>query len=555
MEDGSSVAGAAPHGLRPVWVGLASIVLVGMDLGRRILGNNDEARFAALGQSVLERGEWLFPRIGEDVYFNKPLLLAWLIGLVSWPAGRVTQFTAVLPSAAAAVLTAFAVYGFGRSLFGARAATFGALVVLAMQGVFVHARLPLPDMLMTALVTLSIWMLWELVRDGRDGPAGARGRERIGPWLGFYGLAGAAFWAKGPAGLLLPLLVAAAYAIAGGRDAWRRLGLGPGLVLIALLVAPWWLIGLSANAAAIQHVVVVDQALWYLPRGLTLRGLTAPFDHLNGVLFPWLIALPAALVAASVALRERQGDREAVRFALLAATVVFAVLALAHMQRFRYYVPMAPLCSLLIGWWASRTVSPWWDRVFARVYGALAVVALALSVVLGVFLPRWPAGMQVPLSLTQAAVLGVGFTGIAFVLALGLWRSDLSRLFGVAWLLSALSVMAGYHWWLADYNRANDYPRVRDRLERAAPGTTVVATWGIFAIPFAFYYDRPVTPVDTIHRLERAIGRDPRHVAALNSDALARVQAIRPLRILLTDRVAGVDVALVALPPATPTRP
>lgn len=57
-----------------VWLAAASAVLVGVDLGRRILASNDEARFALLGQAVLSSGEWLFPRINGAVYHNKPLL-------------------------------------------------------------------------------------------------------------------------------------------------------------------------------------------------------------------------------------------------------------------------------------------------------------------------------------------------------------------------------------------------------------------------------------------------------------------------------------------------
>src|SRR5262249_57597582 len=113
---------------------------------------------------------------------KKPLLLAWLIALCSWPAGRVTQLSAVLPSALAAIAMVLAVCGFARSLFGPRAALPAALVALTTQGAFVHARLPLPDMLMTAFLTGSLWMLWEVHRGG--------GRPH---WLGFYGLASLAF--------------------------------------------------------------------------------------------------------------------------------------------------------------------------------------------------------------------------------------------------------------------------------------------------------------------------------------------------------------------------
>src|SRR5205085_788340 len=63
---------------------LASIVMA-IHLGGRIFGNNDEARFPLLAQAALERGEWFFPRINGAVYHTKPLLLAWLIAVLSLP--------------------------------------------------------------------------------------------------------------------------------------------------------------------------------------------------------------------------------------------------------------------------------------------------------------------------------------------------------------------------------------------------------------------------------------------------------------------------------------
>ena len=46
-----------------LWVTAATVLMVAIDLGRRILATNDEARFAMLAQDVLTRGAWLFPEL------------------------------------------------------------------------------------------------------------------------------------------------------------------------------------------------------------------------------------------------------------------------------------------------------------------------------------------------------------------------------------------------------------------------------------------------------------------------------------------------------------
>src|SRR5215467_15948530 len=117
-----------------LWLTMLAAALVAVDLGRRILATNDEARFALLAQDMLSRSAWLFPRLNDVGYHTKPLLQAWLIALSSLPVGHVTQFTAVLPSALAGVGTVLVVYAIGQSMFGTEAGRFAALVVLTTQG-------------------------------------------------------------------------------------------------------------------------------------------------------------------------------------------------------------------------------------------------------------------------------------------------------------------------------------------------------------------------------------------------------------------------------------
>src|SRR5262245_32077540 len=205
-----------------LWVTAAAVAMVAFDLGRRILATNDEARFAMLAQDVLTRGHWMFPQLNGFPYDNKPPLLVWLIALASWPGGHVTQLTAALPSALAAVGTALVVFAVGRSLFGVTAGRLAALVAVTTQGWFLQAPLPMPDMLMTFFITAAVAMLWPIAA-GRPGPW----------WLGFWGAMVAAFWSKGAAALL-PLAVAVAWGIVFRRPGfWRALRLPAGLALFA----------------------------------------------------------------------------------------------------------------------------------------------------------------------------------------------------------------------------------------------------------------------------------------------------------------------------------
>jgi len=217
----------------PAWIALAGAALIGVQLAARTFATNDEARFPLLAQDILARGDWLRPRLNGVGYFNKPPLLAWLIALVSWPFGRVTEWTAVVPSAAAAVATVLLTYALARDLFDAETGRLAALLAATTQGLFFSAHLALPDALMTAAITASLWMLARMTL----APVGRA-------WIGFYGFAAVAFWAKG-AGGLLPVAIGLGYGLL--TRSWRRwsLHLVPGVAILASR----WGSGLSSGCS------------------------------------------------------------------------------------------------------------------------------------------------------------------------------------------------------------------------------------------------------------------------------------------------------------------
>ncbi|PYN59265.1 MAG: hypothetical protein DMD92_09585 [Candidatus Rokuibacteriota bacterium] len=526
-----------PHPL--VWLAAAAPLMAGLELGRRILGNNDDARFAVLAQDVLAHGLRMFPELNGAPYYNKPALLAWLIALVSWPAGSVSQLTAALPSAAAAVALAFVVWALGRDMFGADAGWYAALVAVATQGFFLQARLPLPDMLMTLFITLALWQLWRMTRDG------ARGHH----WLGFYGATALAFWSKGGAGFL-PLAVALGWAVVNARDAgWRRLGLLRGLALLVLLIAPWWLFGLGTDRVAIHGAVVDNQLLWYLPFTLTLNSVTAPLRNVFGILFPWVLVVPLVLVQAVRCARGEDADRRDVRALLVWAAVTFVLIGASREQRFRYYLPLVPPAALLTGWWLARALPECGDvlRVPWRLYGGLALV---LAAVTSAALGGGRRGSQdllasLPASLGEVLVLAGGLGAMLLALGWGMRRARMGRAFAVAWLGSAVFVAGAYHWEVDRFNAANDFPRVSERMRPALQGASVVATWGVPELPLSFYFHRRVVRVETVDDLERVMSSGAPAVAIMTDGVLAGNRDRGRLEVLVQERFTLQSISLV----------
>jgi len=505
----------------PVIVGAVAALMAVFDLGAVVFATNDEARFPLLARDILTRGDVWFPHLNGVVYQNKPLLLAWLIALVSWPIGQVTALTSLVPSILAAIALALVVYAAARDMFGPDAGRYAGLVVATSQGFVVHARQAMPDMLLTLFVTVALWQGWRLTR----------GRPRA--WLGFYGATGLAFWTKGPAGLL-PLLLLVVWALV--EDRRRRLAslrLPRGLALLAAIVAPWPLIGLLGQASGLQAAVVNDQMAWYLRRAGSGSTLVAPLQNAFGILFPWALLTPLIVVQAVRALRGRGGERDTVQLLLTWAAVTFVAVALSAQQRVRYYLPLLTPLALLTGWWLAGVIVR--HRAVARVpWGMYAAVGGALAVSGGVTLAaRLDARAQLAAAWPAwgGLALALGVLGLAAVAAVALSPATRRRprAFALACVVAALAAAGAYR---ADTRRptTEEFGRLEARVQPLAGANGAVIAWDVADLPLNFYLRRPVLQVHTREGLSRAF------------DGHAAVAVVGERVVQSADNPAGVTV-------------
>src|SRR6185503_9497370 len=99
---------------------IVAAVLYLPGIGQRILYIGDEARYALLARNMVETGDWLVPRLGAEVHMEKSPLFIWAIAALSLAGRKVTELTAVLPSALSGIGGVAATVVLGRRLFGPR---------------------------------------------------------------------------------------------------------------------------------------------------------------------------------------------------------------------------------------------------------------------------------------------------------------------------------------------------------------------------------------------------------------------------------------------------
>lgn len=105
---------------------------------------------------------------------------------------------------------------------------------------------------------------------------------------------------------------------------------------------------------------------------------------------------------------------------------------LSQQQRPRYYLPLVPPASLLIGWWfaevSASSPGRWLVRNYLLVVAALGTVGMAAWAMSG----RWPSGVDTPGSAMETAVLAAAFLTLIAALTVGMRRRRPGALFPLA---------------------------------------------------------------------------------------------------------------------------
>jgi 4-amino-4-deoxy-L-arabinose transferase-like glycosyltransferase len=232
-----------------LWLGFALLIIVGTGLGIRDPWPADEPRFASLARDMALTGEWLFPRVGGDLYQDKPPLFFWLLALSYTLFGSV-KASFLIPSFLAAGGILFLVYDFGRRTVSREAGLSAAVLVLCTVQFVLATRGAQIDATLCLLTTFSLYAMFRQLLLGH----GWR-------WYFLGGFAaGVGIFTKGVG--FLPLLSLIPYFLLrglgwqglatmdAGRGGWR-----------------WWLAPVA---------MLLALCLWFVPMLLTVAASGSP---------------------------------------------------------------------------------------------------------------------------------------------------------------------------------------------------------------------------------------------------------------------------------------
>jgi 4-amino-4-deoxy-L-arabinose transferase-like glycosyltransferase len=480
--------GALPPRSTAVLLALCAALLL-LRLGAVPLLGPDEPRYSRVAVEMARSGDLVTPTLQGQPWLEKPVLFYWLAAAAFRALGE-NETAARLPAVLATLLLVGSTALCGARLYGAGAGLFAGFVCGTSLLTFAYGRAASMDMLLAAPVTAAIGLLALRL-------LGIAGRFAVpAAWL----LMGVATLAKGPLGVLLPVLVVVAWAAVRRDSAALRVALlsPSGWLLFLLVAGPWYALVLHAQGWAFVDTFLLGHNLQRFTS--TIHRHPGPVYYYLPVLFAGLFPWSGLLVPAFREARPRETAADLFVIVWLCAPLAFFSVAGSKLPG--YIVPCLPPLALLIGRAAHRLASgeaP--PGIAARAAGlltlALASVVAALPLVAR--LRGQPAANLVPLAAWSLVtglgvslriardpdaalrILRVGAPGLLLLLTSAapahLARTESGRALFLpaggrevlAWGAWRTAWMAGYFYNDARVHEVDGFPEIAARLSEGGP--------------------------------------------------------------------------------------
>ncbi|MBS0253332.1 MAG: glycosyltransferase family 39 protein [Proteobacteria bacterium] len=291
-----------------------------------------EGLTVTVAQSALDDGNWLNQHMYNLPWLERPMLLSWMIAVLSMPLGYVEPFIARLPVVLSLVAGILLVWRALRPVASREAALFGAGLFLACPLVMRYYVTSVAD-LPLAVLLFAAFMMWFNSYTARQ--------LTLGRWSTIGAVLAIAALLKGPQPAAYFFLGVLVFIVL--TSDWRQL---PGLFLagcVAIVPTALWYV----------HVFSADaQNVWMRYTRLSPSGVTWPHPFGNAVDF-FFECFPAAVLAAALSLANLKAAERKLPSRFLLALSCYALACTSVLLIWpaeinpRYVLPMVlPLCVL-----------------------------------------------------------------------------------------------------------------------------------------------------------------------------------------------------------------
>jgi 4-amino-4-deoxy-L-arabinose transferase-like glycosyltransferase len=483
------------------------LLLFFVDLGGRDIWDIDEGMHAAMAQTMILSGDWITPVFNGEAFFDKPPLFNWLTAL-SFLIFGVNEFAARLPAALAGLGTVLLTYTMARRAYGARTAIFAGIVMATSLEIILLSRVVQYDIPFTFFTTLALYFCTAAVIDE------SRRRFHI---IGFFAAAALATLVKGPIGVIVPGIAFVGFLVyAKNYQTLRRLFMPSGLLVFAVIAAPWFALMEQANPGYLDYFIVKQHFGNFLGGSAALQPRhPEPFYYyvpvLIGGLLPWSLMLPqSALMAAKTDRTLANGTP--VLF-LIWVAVIFFFFSIATSKLSTYLLPVFPAAAILIGRYCETSVMA--PRPLPRsgvkyILGSTAALLLLFAVYAAVADPwtYWKFRTGIDWWKFEVFVFGItALVGLAF------WLERSGRLVAQFRVLSLVSPLLVFYILWVIVPGVDPYKGARDighALDARLPPGEKFRFYGQLLDSAIFYADRSGMMLQSEQELNRYLASDER---------------------------------------------
>jgi 4-amino-4-deoxy-L-arabinose transferase-like glycosyltransferase len=372
--------------------------------------DRDESRFAQASKQMIESGDYVRIEFQNESRAKKPAGIYWLQVAAAKLTGRPDAIWSYrLPSMLGAMAAVLLTFGFGSRLTDRKSAFYAAGLLASCFLLVSEAHQAKTDAVQLASVVAAQGALglFYLRRDQRPG---------WGPAMIFWLAQAIGILIKGPVVPMISLLTIATLCIADRSTAWLK-GLRPlpGIILVAVLVAPWvWAISHATQGQFIGTAVKTDLLPKLLGSQESHGGKPGTYLLLAMATF-W----PASLLVAPALPGAWKSRREPITRFLLAWIIPnWVMFEIIPTKLPHYILPVYPALALLAGLWLTSTIErKAWHKIVAVLSGLIGT-ALAAAVPLAPYLLKID---PVPAMIPITALMLVA----AWIPVMMLWRGKM----------------------------------------------------------------------------------------------------------------------------------
>lgn len=509
---------------------LAALILFLPGFARLPVTDRDEARFAQASRQMLASGDLIDIRFQDAPRHKKPVGIYWLQAaavalLQGGPDAPIWMYR--VPSLCAGIAIALLTYAVALPLIGGEAALWAALLMAAGLVMGGEARLAKTDASLTASILACVAVLVRLYQ--RLPEVAVRFRRWMAP--AFWACLAASVLLKGPVGPMVVGMLILVLAVAGRNVRWLApLRPKPGLLLLALLVLPWFVAITVKSGGSFWTESLVKDLVAKTEAAQESHG-APPGAYLAAL---WVTFWPGALLlAAGLPTLWRGRSAPLMLFALAWLVPGWIIFEATPTKLIHYVLPLYPALALLTASaWQSRADGPLplWGRIVATL-AALALPLALFGAIAALAIVRQPLAV-IPLALALIAVLA---------LVLLFWQSLAADQRGASVALLAglaAATWAGSYESLARIEYLWPSDQVAARVaESACPDPLLVTTWHEPSL--VFRTNRKVQQRDAAGALQLLAGEpcaiaivDDPHTEAFRQAATANAVTLHPIGII-----------------------